>query len=91
MENAINEERQRMSRREVAKYLNISLGTLQKLEIPCAKVGRRLIYFRDDVTKWLYGQVSVREQKSKKKTAGSPEKTEISTSETAGGNGNERN
>lgn len=89
MENAMSGERQRMSRREVAKYLNISLGTLQKLEIPCAKVGRRLIYFRDDVTKWLYEQVAVRERKSKKKTARSPEKTEKTTSETTGGNRNE--
>lgn len=61
-------ERQKMSRKEVAKYLGICVGTLRTLDIPCAKVGRRLVYFRDSVNKWLYAQEEERKGKKRKQT-----------------------
>lgn len=59
-------ERQTMSRRETAKYLGVCVGTLRTLDIPCAKVGRRLVYFRDSVNKWLYSQEEERKGKKRR-------------------------
>lgn len=63
----LNEVRQGMSRIETARFLGVCVGTLKKLDIPCAKVGRRLVYFRDDVIQWATKQVKLQDHKGKKR------------------------
>lgn len=65
-ENPNTNERQTMSRKETAKYLGVCVGTLRTLDIPCAKVWQRLIYFRDSVNKWLYSQEEERKGKKRR-------------------------
>jgi len=41
------------SRREAAIFLGICRTTLDRLDIPRTKVGRRVMYKRDVINKWL--------------------------------------
>jgi predicted DNA-binding transcriptional regulator AlpA len=42
-----------LSRRQAAEYLSISKGTLDKLDIPCIHIRRRIIYRQADINRWL--------------------------------------
>ena len=45
-----------LSRREAAEYLKISRGTLDKLNIPCIRIRRRVVYRIADIDAWLEAQ-----------------------------------
>jgi predicted DNA-binding transcriptional regulator AlpA len=42
-----------LSRREAAIFLGICRTTLDRLDIPRTKVGRRVMYKREVINKWL--------------------------------------
>jgi len=42
-----------LSRREAAAYLGICLTSLDQLDIPRTKVGCRVMYKRDVISKWV--------------------------------------
>lgn len=77
-------ERQTMSRKEVAKFLGVCYGTLRTLGIPCAKIGRRNVYFRDSVLKWLYEQEKETERKTRKRKTQKSESATEQQSNVAG-------
>ena len=42
-----------LSRREAAAFLGICRNTLDRLDIPRTKIGRRVMFKRDVINKWL--------------------------------------
>jgi|GEM_PF-860161 len=44
-----------MSRKATAKYLGICVTTLDRLSIPKTRIGRRVMYTRDVLNKWIAG------------------------------------
>jgi excisionase family DNA binding protein len=42
-----------LDRKEAAAYLNISKGTLQKLNIPRFNIGRKVLYERPAIDQWI--------------------------------------
>ena len=42
-----------LSRRETARHLGICLATLDRLDIPRTRIGRRVFYRRDALAKWI--------------------------------------
>jgi excisionase family DNA binding protein len=42
-----------LSRREAAKYLGIGKTTLDRLDIPRTKIGRRVLFKREVLKKWV--------------------------------------
>ena len=42
-----------LSRREAAAYLGICTATLDNLDIPRTKVGHRVMYKREVISKWI--------------------------------------
>jgi len=44
-----------MSRKDTAKFLGICLTTLDRQNIPKTRIGRRVMYTRDVLNKWIAG------------------------------------
>ena len=44
-----------MSRKATAKYLGICVTTLDRQNIPKTRIGRRVMYTRDVLNKWIAG------------------------------------
>lgn len=44
------------TRLETCKYLTVSKGTLEKLEIPFIRIRRRKVYRKSDIDTWLESQ-----------------------------------
>jgi len=42
-----------MSRRQVAEFLGICRTTLDRLDIPRTKIGRRVVFKREALDKWI--------------------------------------
>jgi len=51
-----------MSRKETAKYLGICLTTLDRLNIPRTRVGKRVMFTRDALNKWIAGNTEKRKR-----------------------------
>ena len=49
-----------LSRREAALLLGICLTTLDHLDIPRTKIGRRVMYRRDVINKWIVEHTETR-------------------------------
>jgi len=45
-----------LSRREAAEYINIGLSTLDRLDIPKIKIRKRILFKREAIDKWLLSQ-----------------------------------
>lgn len=43
---------------EVARYYRVSTRTVERMNLPYAKIGRRRVYLRDDVVNHLIAKVS---------------------------------
>jgi len=44
-----------LSRKATAQYLGICVTTLDRLSIPKTRIGRRVMYTRDVLNKWIAG------------------------------------
>jgi len=47
-----------LTRKQAAKYLTLSPGSLDKLPLPKIQIGRRVVFKRQDIDQWLEVQKS---------------------------------
>lgn len=47
-----------LDRRETAAYLKIGRGTLAKLDVPRFNIGRRVLYKKADIDRWIEAQTA---------------------------------
>ena len=45
-----------LSRKEAAAYINIGLSTLDRLDIPKIKIRKRILFKKEAIDKWLTSQ-----------------------------------
>jgi len=45
-----------LSRKEAAEYINIGLSTLDRLDIPKIKIRKRILFKKEAIDKWLASQ-----------------------------------
>ena len=45
-----------LSRKEAAEYINIGLSTLDRLDIPKIKIRKRILFKKEAIDKWLTSQ-----------------------------------
>jgi len=45
-----------LSRREAAEYINIGVSTLDRLDIPKIKIRKRILFKKEAIDKWLTSQ-----------------------------------